>query len=874
MALSKTTKPTVARLKKSQWRKDLSKVLEQPLFSKLYVAFAVVVVLATTLFWSLLSARLQSGNADQLVNADLFKNSSTFHNATFPSTHSFLLKWPIFLLIKLFGSSNTDFIVFTIIIVMLTIGGLLAIIHKIERRPLIFGTICLALASVLLLVPVQPYAGGIVPVNMAMLATRNVEYIVYILSLIIIIRCPKIKSWGFWLAVVCLSLLIASDKLFLILSVGGALIALIVYGGSRAWKLVTFSINWLSLSLFASILAIAVLALINATHLTHLTNQTSFGSYSLNGQASNVGLGIIYAVLGLFTNFGANPAFDSTAIKNIPHNLMNHLIGIGGPAYMVNIAILIFGLYVVASLIHKSWTNRRAKFQSDKASLLSIMLIWTTVVALISFIVTKHNYAIDARYLTIGLFAVFISIAAYVRSKRWQSELVVGSGLLIIIAIIFGLFMNSSIYTTDKNALATQNKHNATVAHVLARDPVDVLVGDYWRVLPINLVAQNKLTVMPLANCTQPQQILSSKSWQPDLHKHSFAYLLTLNGNLTNYPNCTLKQVVNNYGRPNTSVLISGTLIHPYELLLYYDKGILKSAPAISPPGTNPATVVPVSLSQLPYTNCDTATVMNIVAHEDDDILFMNPDLTHEIQAGYCIRTVYLTAGDAGKGEYYWLSREQGSEMAYDNMLGISQDTLWVQRIAELSDHEFIEVANPKGDSKHSLIFMKLPDGNLQGQGFIDSGFQSLAKLYKGSIKTINSVDNQSYYSSADLTAALSNLLDTYSATIINTQSDYNGAGIDHDHSDHLTVSLYVKQAYKQYETQAYANQVAIPIRFYIGYPVHQFAPNVSGNDLQQKEATFYDYIKNDFATCSSIQQCSLNSAYGIYLTREYQYSY
>ena len=234
------------------------------------MSLSVLIVFATTLLWSILGAKLQAGNADQLVNADLFKNSATFRNATFPSSHSFLLKWPVFWLIKLFGSTSLDFTVFTVIIVMLTIVALLAVLHRIERRPLIFGTICLALASVLLLVPAQPYAGGILPVNMAMLATRNIEYIVYILSLIIIIRSPRIKSWAFWLAVVCLSLLIASDKLFLVFSIGGAIVALTVYAAARAWKFVSISVNWLALAVISTIVGIIILTLINLS-LIHIS---------------------------------------------------------------------------------------------------------------------------------------------------------------------------------------------------------------------------------------------------------------------------------------------------------------------------------------------------------------------------------------------------------------------------------------------------------------------------------------------------------------------------------------------------------------------------------------------------------------------------
>src|SRR5229473_2796425 len=40
-------------------------------------------------------------------------------------------------------------------------------------------------------------------------------------------------------------------------------------------------------------------------------------------------------------------------------------------------------------------------------------------------------------------------------------------------------------------------------------------------------------------------------------------------------------------------------------------------------------------------------TYMQILAHEDDDFLFMNPDIANEIAAGVSTVSVYLTAGQA-----------------------------------------------------------------------------------------------------------------------------------------------------------------------------------------------------------------------------------
>lgn len=851
----------------------LRKIVRKPKFARAYVIASVAILLATTLLWGILGARLQQGNADQLVNVYLFGHSATLHGALLPGQHTFLFKWPLFLLVKLFGASATALLVFTVGTVVATVAALAAIIYRIERRPLVFGTLCLALASVLLLVPAQPYAGGLLPVNMAMLTTRNLEYVLYIASLALVIRSPRLRSRGFWLAAAGLALLMASDKLFLTISLGGALLALIVYARARSWNMVGSSVNWLIVGVIAAAGAVSGLWLIGASGLTHIASQSGVGPYALVHNAHGLALGVIYAVLGLLTNFGANPAFDATELRHIPGRLHAHLLSVGGITFLINAAILAAGLIIAARLIGSSLIQKKTeRSHFDTQTTLSVTLIWTTLAAFGSFIVSNHYYLVDARYLTISLFAIFIAGSTFISKKRYRPEKVVLAGLVIAFGIVLGLPAAVQTYNDDKAALATVNGRNLVISQVLARHPVKVLVGDYWRVIPTNFVSGSRLHVMPLSGCTQARSALSSQVWQPDLRHNSFAYLLSLDGNLTDYPNCTLKQVTDAYGHPNASVLVAGSLSQPKELLLFYDHGVHKSAPTTVQPPKGPATVLPITLDELPYTSCPAPTAVNIVAHQDDDLLFMNPDIIHDVKAGHCVRTVYVTAGDGGSGKFYWLSREQGSEAAYSSMVGLAN--IWVQRIVELSNHEFVTVANPRGNSQISLIFMHLPDGNLKGQGFKSSNYESLAKLSQGKISTLHAVDGQSSYTSSQLTAALSALMYTYQPAEIRTQANYIST-VYPDHSDHMAVGSYVKGAYKQFEEQQYGDQVMIPFKFYIGYPIHYMPANVSGPDLTQKEALFLDYAKFDNAACrSSLQHCQLASTYNAYLTREYQNPY
>ena len=69
-------------LKPSDRFKD---IVSKPLFGVIYVISAVIVLLSTTIYWAMLSARLQQFNSDQLVNSYLFNNLLDF---TFPPFYS------------------------------------------------------------------------------------------------------------------------------------------------------------------------------------------------------------------------------------------------------------------------------------------------------------------------------------------------------------------------------------------------------------------------------------------------------------------------------------------------------------------------------------------------------------------------------------------------------------------------------------------------------------------------------------------------------------------------------------------------------------------------------------------------------------------
>jgi LmbE family N-acetylglucosaminyl deacetylase len=255
--------------------------------------------------------------------------------------------------------------------------------------------------------------------------------------------------------------------------------------------------------------------------------------------------------------------------------------------------------------------------------------------------------------------------------------------------------------------------------------------------------------------------------------------------------------------------------------------------------------------------------VMQVVAHEDDDLLFMNPDLAHDLSNGVCVQTVYLTAGDAGQGSDYWPQRERGAEAAYSKMLGLPME--WQTSQTTLSNHYIVNEAVPKQAASVSLIFVRLPDGNLFGDGFANTGNESLQKLEAGQISVLHTLDAQTSYSLNDLTNLLASVINRYQPDEIRTQANDNP-----DHSDHTAAGRLTTQAYQLFRSRVIAIK-SMSLSFYNGYTTSSLPQNLAVEDISRKQTAFWEYAKYDNAVCETLDACNNTSTYGFYLDRQYK---
>ncbi|HEU5373453.1 MAG TPA: PIG-L family deacetylase, partial [Gaiellaceae bacterium] len=252
-------------------------------------------------------------------------------------------------------------------------------------------------------------------------------------------------------------------------------------------------------------------------------------------------------------------------------------------------------------------------------------------------------------------------------------------------------------------------------------------------------------------------------------------------------------------------------------------------------------------------------STIDFVAHEDDSILFHDPQIPREIAAGRCVRTVFLTAGDAGLGSSYWLGREAGVRAAYAEMMNVSNT--WSKSDAGVAGHPiplFASTATPRV----SLAFMRLPDGNKDGSGFSATGNRSLQKLWLGSVPSLTALDGTSSYTRSDLISVLRTLMISAGADRVLTQ-DFVGPFGDSDHSDHHATAYFTRTASRQYTTP----------HLLVGfqdYGIMNLPENLSSSDSQAKEATWFAYAPDDPNVCQTESSCQASVNVADWWHREY----
>ena len=166
------------------------------------------------------------------------------------------------------------------------------------------------------------------------------------------------------------------------------------------------------------------------------------------------------------------------------------------------------------------------------------------------------------------------------------------------------------------------------------------------------------------------------------------------------------------------------------------------------------------------------------------------------------------------------------------------------------------------GQPTVSVAFLRLPDGNQDGSGGAGNNFESLQKLWQGSIGEIHAVDGSSAYDKSALISTLTTLMIGLQPETIRAQDYTIGFG-NADHSDHVATALFARQAHLGYATP----------HVFIGYEdyiTNSLPQNVFDPDLTAKTDAFNAYLAFDAGPCGSPPNCGSNDYTG-WLKRQYR---
>jgi LmbE family N-acetylglucosaminyl deacetylase len=287
------------------------------------------------------------------------------------------------------------------------------------------------------------------------------------------------------------------------------------------------------------------------------------------------------------------------------------------------------------------------------------------------------------------------------------------------------------------------------------------------------------------------------------------------------------------------------------------------SHPAPTPTSTPTPTPTPTPGSPVAQSCPGGDTLLTVWAHPDDDIIFGNPTISEAIAAGQCVRTVFLTAGDAGRGLDYTHARELGILRAYNVMRG--NDGLWDETVITLDSGMRVDRLTPQGDGRVSVFFVRLPDGNITDGGFAATGYATMSKLLDGSIASLAPLDGGPAVSAAQLSASLTEFADALRPARTLTHIPRGSAFAPGDHPDHSVVGTLVRDAIGP------VDGVGQGLRYLVGYPSENLPRNVDGQTLDAKVETYRVYTQqDDVIRCADRDACLSTRKFGEWLQRSY----
>ena len=228
---------------------------------------------------------------------------------------------------------------------------------------------------------------------------------------------------------------------------------------------------------------------------------------------------------------------------------------------------------------------------------------------------------------------------------------------------------------------------------------------------------------------------------------------------------------------------------------------------------------------------CSAGTLVTVVAHLDDDLLFVNPGITDRLRAGWCIVTVHLIGGADNSKFDYVLTRERAIRRTYARMAGVRN--AWTESTVSIAGqpvHRMVLDAMPRV----ALYELRLPGAQVRG------GRAPLALLWDEGASVSSypmGADGRgaARYDRPALTATLGAIL--AHATQIFTLNPDTVPFLEHP--DHIYAARATREAARVAGVQA-------PIGYHLTYVSAGMPANLSAQATQMKRDQVATYFAMD----------------------------
>ncbi|MFD9715507.1 PIG-L family deacetylase [Streptomyces sp. NPDC059076] len=289
------------------------------------------------------------------------------------------------------------------------------------------------------------------------------------------------------------------------------------------------------------------------------------------------------------------------------------------------------------------------------------------------------------------------------------------------------------------------------------------------------------------------------------------------------------------------------------------------------------------------------AQLMQIVAHPDDDLYFMNPDTERLLDAGVPLLSVYVSAGEhtginkiPGRHHHgpedrpgYSSARHQGLRQAYATLIGLDKFSDWTKGVISLRGNRLAEINTlTNGHRRVELVFLNLP---------MHTGrrWMALPSLWRDrgvGVQTVIAKDSPLRktvsYGHQGLIDVLVGLMEQYRPTVIQTldpdpdiqhsdertrKHDSEQPGYS-DHADHTAVACFSWAAMVRWVAEATADGGRVPgfvAQAFRGYYNRHWPKNLPPRVLKEKAAALVPYGGDPGWECGNASGCGDYSVSG-----------